>query len=242
MRIEKLLAELWDAPIGRLKDRAAMHGATNPVGDGDAKTASPGTYRPVGQTCPASCPYLGAGCYAEGGNVRMHQVRASDRCGPSVRAAAVAMVWAARTDRLARLHVSGDFLERGRIDRHYIDALIRIGRWIQQQTGRTIVAWSYTHIGPERFERFRTELLGAGIVVRYSDRTEGPGAVVWPHDDRAGIKVRFGKGAVRCPAQLSDSVSCDDCRLCSNPKIGPIVFDPHGASHKRIRASLKVIQ
>jgi len=141
------------------------------------------------------------------------------------------------------LHVSGDFLERGRIDRHYVASLVKIGRWIQQKTGNAIVAWSYTHIPPARFERYRAELLSAGIVVRYSDRTDsGPGAVVWPHDDREGIKVRFGKKAVRCPAQLSDRVSCDNCRLCSNPKVGPIVFDPHGSSQRKIRASLRVIQ
>lgn len=38
----------------------AVEGLTTPIGDGDRKTASPGTYRPVGPSCPSSCPFLPA--------------------------------------------------------------------------------------------------------------------------------------------------------------------------------------
>ena len=37
-----------------------VEGLTTPIGDGDAKTAAPGTYRPVGPSCPATCPFLPA--------------------------------------------------------------------------------------------------------------------------------------------------------------------------------------
>ena len=38
----------------------SVEGLTTPIGDGDAKTAAPGTYRPVGPSCPATCPFLPA--------------------------------------------------------------------------------------------------------------------------------------------------------------------------------------
>ena len=38
----------------------ALEGITTPIGDGDAKTNAPGTYRPVGPSCPSSCPFLPA--------------------------------------------------------------------------------------------------------------------------------------------------------------------------------------
>jgi hypothetical protein len=38
----------------------SVEGLATPIGDGDKKTASPGTYRPVGPSCPSSCPFLPA--------------------------------------------------------------------------------------------------------------------------------------------------------------------------------------
>jgi len=52
------------------------------------------------------------GCYATGGNVNTHQRRSTAHLGASLRAAAAVMVWAARTDRVARLQVSGDIYKR----------------------------------------------------------------------------------------------------------------------------------
>lgn len=50
------------APRGQLgaRIRAAARacGAVNPIGDGNGKTDSPGTYRPTGPSCPTSCPFL----------------------------------------------------------------------------------------------------------------------------------------------------------------------------------------
>ena len=43
-------------PGAFLRKAARVYGPLNPIGDGDAKTQTPGTYRPVGPTCPDSCP------------------------------------------------------------------------------------------------------------------------------------------------------------------------------------------
>ena len=35
------------------------------------------TYAPIKATCPASCPLRDSGCYAQGGNVAIHEKRLS---------------------------------------------------------------------------------------------------------------------------------------------------------------------
>jgi hypothetical protein len=201
----------------------------------------------VGATCPASCPYLGAGCYAQAGKVAMASRRASGSTGPALRAAAAAMVLAARMGVTARLHVSGDFLERGRIDARYVQGLVRIARWLRAQTGDAgrLSAWSYTHIPPARFETHRRVLADAGVVVRYSDAapSAGPVAIVHPFADREGIAARVqGARVIRCPAQLSDAVTCASCRACWTHPDRVVVFDPHGPGARKVRAALPVVQ
>jgi hypothetical protein len=178
----------------------------------------------------------------------MHTARSSGLTGPALRAAAAAMVWAARTGRAARLHVGGDFLERGRVDRRYVAGLVRIGAWLRERTGDAarVSAWSYTHLPPARFEAHRLALAEAGIVVRYSDAAPdaGPVAIVHPFSDREGLAARLdGARAIRCPAQLAETVSCADCRACWTRPERVIVFDPHGPGRSQVAArALRVLQ
>jgi len=52
---------------------------------------------------------MAATCYAAGGNVALHERRATVSAWAAARTALGAIAWAAATGRLARLHVSGDF-------------------------------------------------------------------------------------------------------------------------------------
>ena len=80
------------------------------------------TYREVGVTCPESCPLLNNQCYAQSGNVALHQRGASSANDGEVFLAAL--------DRLpktaiVRLHVSGDVMLNGELDVPYLEALIK---------------------------------------------------------------------------------------------------------------------
>lgn len=241
-----LVETLWNAPLSKLKTLAAADGPVNPVGDGDAKTNAPGTYRPVGATCPATCAYLGNGCYAESGNVAMHQRRASADTTPALRAAAVAFVWAVRTGRLARLHVSGDFERAGKLDVAYVRGLCQLADKVNALAGRArgeTIAWSYTHIPVRRSARMVRVLAAHGISVRFSDHAGPRGAVVAPFTSLPALRakhptVRFAK----CPAQLRDT-TCRDCTLCWTRPDLTMVFDPHGrGKRKATAAGLRVLQ
>lgn len=94
------------------------------------------TYRPVGLTCPSSCPLLGNGCYAQRGHVAIQAaVSKTDDHG--------LMKLAGNT--LARHLVSGDWLKtlaNGRkiLDRALINGVIELHRKCPWLTG-----WGYTH-------------------------------------------------------------------------------------------------
>lgn len=250
---DRLIEALWNAPISKLRETAWAFGPVDPFGDGDSKTAAPGTYRKVGAgtegSCHVACELMGQGCYAQGGNVNLHQVRAGSSAGPSLRAAAAAMVWAHRTGRLARLHVSGDFLERGRVDRHYVDGLCALADRIRTRIGKpdAVVAWTYTHIPRERFEPYRIQLMAHGIVVRYSGRwiADGkPAAIVVPREHVPAWRASNpGVKAARCPAQIQESTTCDSCRICSDRPDMVVLFAVEGSQKKKAAAAaLRVIQ
>lgn len=255
MRTRDILAlceTLSSAAISTLDAMTYGHGPSSPCGDGDVKTKSPGTYRPVGATCPSPvsapygtppCRYLGNGCYAEGGNVNLHQ-RASDAdSDASIRAAARAFIWAARTGRKARLHVSGDFLRPdGRVDATYIRGLSVIGEYMRENYPESgpVYAWTYTHVSEAQLGPCLDAIASAGIALRWSDRVGPGGAFVRPFSDVAYFSALKGAGVryAKCPAQLRD-VSCKDCTLCWTRPDLAVAFDPHGPGKRSV---LRVLQ
>lgn len=203
----------------------------NPVGDGDRKTAAPGTYRPVGRTCPPTCPYLGNGCYAEEANVNLHQRRAGeadvvDERQGAVVAAAIAMVAAAQVAKVARLHVSGDGALGEAADLLYWTAIAQVSRWVRERYG-TGGAWTYTHLGRDAFGPLHAKLRECGVMVRFSDDWGEWGAVTLPFEHVAAFRELTGRKVAKCLAQLTD-MTCMDCRLCWERPEYVIAFDPHG--------------
>lgn len=203
----------------------------NPVGGGNRKTGTPATYRPVGATCPSSCPYLGNGCYAQQGFVYHHQGNASPDWLPSATSALVAMVLAARLETVARLHVSGDLTRDDQVDRAYVAALEQLGRYLRAQLELTgPLAWTYTHLTPAQLGPWHERLKAAGIVVRFSDQLGHDGVIVAPFSEVPELRLRHpGQRLAKCLAQLTDDrIPCASCKLCWERPDLTIVFRPHG--------------
>lgn len=245
--IRSLITTLYDTSVRRLKTEGKRYGSVNPVGDGDAKTGAPSTYRPVLHTCPTGralhlprCPYLGVGCYAECGNVNIHQGRASIDVDASVISAAIGIVWAIRDEKVCRLHVSGDFVLHDCIGHRYIAQLgmvCDIARDVGTNLGFDIphyLAWSYTHIPKVVFEPYRTYLDRKGVHVRYSDVVGENGAIVYDFAHIDTLRKETGGQFVRCPAQLSHQITCVDCRVCWLRPSHTVVFHPHGTAKRKI--------
>ena len=223
------------AEIG-VRMKAALDGAPCvPVGDSDVKTQSPGTYRPVGLTCPPSCPFLGNGCYAQGGNVGIHEKRADASVEAAINGAAIAMVWAALTWRVARLHVSGDVCGTdGEVDYMYVLKLAALSGVVRREFGLgtdAVTAWSYTHAKDTEWAQ---PLRDSGVAMRQSDAAAEWGAIVADFDSLPDTDVRLA----RCPAQLTGT-NCNDCRLCWERPDLCIVFKPHGSGANKARAAAR---
>ena len=252
-RLNSLMLALWSVAfdvtaatyIKRLKAVALQYvGNIAPVGDGDSKTAAPGTYRNIEASCVRSCPMFDEGCYAQGGNVNLHQVRASAALWSSLAAAAIAFVWAARTLRMARLHVSGDLCKDSgqSIDWAYVSGLRIIANAINDMRGTprgSTVGWSYTHVTSADDASIPLAIHGlraVGIAMRRSDHIGSGGAMVGNFAEfkamrAAHPKVRF----VKCRAQLQKDVNCASCGLCWDRMDLCVFFDPEGAKKKAVR-------
>lgn len=237
-----LVSLLWSAPLGSRPDAAlrkvcrAAGVEPAPFGAGNSKTAAPSTYRPVGPTCPASCPYLGRGCYAQSGRVALAAQRADDGLDAALAAAAAAMVWAARLGTLARLHVSGDFARDGAVDTAYVTAVADVASAVRERRGGTgPVAWAYTHLpdGP-----WVETLRAAGVAVRLSDRLGKHGAIVVADREHArAVRTETGERVAVCPAQLRP-MTCAECRLCwSRPDV-TVAFLAHGSGAGAVRRTV----
>jgi len=224
----------------RMRKIARTYGPTNPLGDTDDKTGGPGTYRPVGHTCPLSCthhPENDGTCYALFHNVDRHQRRAIVDVDAALRSASVAIVWGVATDRVARLQVSGDMGRTLTEARPYIDGLIAIGEQVRAHYGPdTDCAWSYTALPDSPMLRTALTLLRvrAGIHVRLSGYNGYNGAIVYPHDrvyetQRGQTWFDSSVQPLACPAQRTkNAIDCQTCKACWTRPHRVIVFDPHG--------------
>ncbi|MDH5523103.1 MAG: hypothetical protein OEY01_03780 [Desulfobulbaceae bacterium] len=214
----------------------------NPVGPNNRKTGVAGTYAKVGETCPSTCPYLDNGCYAQHGQVNMHQNRAVTELEPSLSAAALAMYASIRGKSITRLHVSGDFGNNNTIWVDYILGLCELASSLKELMGidsKEVVAFTYTHFPKETFEPYRLLLKAHGISVVYSDIIEVGGAIVANSSDIPRLRGESGLLIKQCLNQTAD-VLCKDCTWCWTFERRKLIvaFDPHGSKGKTVQKTV----
>jgi hypothetical protein len=208
-----------------------------PFGVGNKKTGPlPGFYRKVGNTCPPDCPYLGKGCYSQGGPACLQQVRAVDDPEATIASFIVCAILAHKycNGWPARMLVSGDLCRYGVVDRELVDGLKAAAAALQEHLGQEIVGYGYTHTHDPAL---LAELADAGIVVLQSDEI-GPGcAIVHPHKDMGSLPKADGFRYIKCPSQTTDhKIKCLTCPICkeSRQRKHCVVFDPHGPGKKNL--------
>lgn len=194
------------------------------------------TYR-TAESCPSSCPLMGAGCYARGRIFGIPQ-RLGDEDGESY--AAVRALAGMPADPPVRANVCGDMLRAdGTPDRPYLAALSDVAA-----SGRPV--FSYTHAW-----RSLTPQDAPGVCLNAScDSAEDIAAAVaagWPTvvtdtgdaDSIIGTTVA-GRRVVQCPAQVRDGVTCASCRLCARPnRAATVAFVVHGSGRRLAARSIR---
>lgn len=192
-------------------------------------------------TCPPSCSFYEAGCYALYGKLAFHW-RNVPRHG---------VTWSALCDRvrdlpegqLWRHNVAGDLPGVGEdLDGELLGDLVEANR------GRR--GFTFTHkTGEEHHEVLQWCNLEGFTVNLSADSLEaadalfqagsaltkaGPVAVVLPSDAPDRLKTPEGRTVIVCPAE-SQGLTCAECQLCALPFRKAIVgFRAHGQSKRHV--------
>ena len=209
------------------------------------------TYRPVGGTCPSDCTLLNNGCYAQGGNVNMHQRRAGEsRFDP--------LAWATALPQgaLVRWNVSGDVvgpdgrayrsrIRRAHVARPDLQGWVYTHAWMDSEVAkwaRSLPANVRCVASLDDPKDARMAYgMGYRTVASVTPTADGKGftdsearAVKGPRGamtevGRWGQRVVTSVRPLPCPAQRTN-MGCADCMGCMRD--GHIVFAIHGPSHK----------
>lgn len=170
------------------------------------------TYRPVGETCPSSCPHLGRGCYAQKGLVKFQERKALDKSDDLERLLL-------KRAPLVRLNVSGDFGKGDKFDTEYFNEVLTLARLFPRTT-----FFAYTHFHAHVRANYTPSDMPKNFHLILSD--EGPkvegcewrtARVIDDAKDRRANEVL-------CPYDkqkregVKPTVSCTTCRMCFERK------------------------
>lgn len=212
---------------------------------GNGKTGPLTTTRSERATCPSTCPFYGAGCYARAGRERIQWDRL-DRGDTG-------MLWSefltvlrrtVPTGALWRHNTAGDLPhDGGTIDAAALQALTAANR------GRR--GFTYTHhtLTPANVQALQ-DANAAGFTVNAStesieaaDRVMAqhgiPAVAVVPStESRRFFRTASGRRVIVCPAALHPGkVTCASCGLCQRAdRDAVIAFPAHGVSKRRVDA------
>ena len=188
--------------------------------------------------CPDDCPLKKHGCYAKHGHTGIHwrKVTAGERGTDwdtfvsKVRHLPKGGIW--------RHNVAGDLPAKdGVIDGHKMLSLMAANH------GKG--GFTYTHHDPS-IESNALNIADAnlsGFTVNLSsnnvteadtlaDMDIAPVVTLLPTDSAKVTFTPKGRKVVRCPAETSDRVTCQTCRLCQKTDRPIIGFTPHGSGKK----------
>ena len=188
-------------------------------------------YAPL-TTCPGSCPFKKAGCYARNGNVNLHARRCTEQCDGmtqiEIARAEAETIRNMSGERPLRLHVSGDFYNAECaeiIDRAAGDYTAKHGKPV----------WAYTH----NWRNIpRSVFKNIAILASCETRVQA----VQAHIDGYNVALVIPdqttpKDVTVCPA-LIKGITCCECKLCfksDKRRRKPIGFWPHGAQKRSVQ-------
>lgn len=185
------------------------------------------------ESCPPSCPFIGAGCYADLGPLGLHWSAVTDGTrGMSLDALTQAVRKLPR-GQLWRHNQAGDIPGKGgRIAPAALAALVRANR------GRRGFTYTHKPATPANLHAIRAANTG-GFTINLSANNPGhadrlsehglPVVTVLPIDAPNKSTTPAGRKIVACPAEKSARVNCANCGLCQVRDRGYIIgFRAHG--------------
>jgi hypothetical protein len=216
---------------------------------GNGKTGAMTTTRTERSSCPATCPFYQAGCYANLGRERMHWNRLNN--------GETGVVWSEFLTTIRRIvpngslwrhNTAGDLLHNdGNINYLALKGLINANR------GKRGFTYSH-HVLNEHNIICLQNANGLGFTVNAScesvddaDRVMSQHsipavAVVHSEETRRFFTTSSGRKVITCPAALHPGkVTCATCGLCQqSDREFVIAFPAHGVQRKKVNAIVTV--
>jgi hypothetical protein len=194
-------------------------------------------------SCPISCPFMGAGCYAESGMVGIHtnRLNKADRTASELARAEAKAIRSLSGKRPLRLHVVGD-CKTNKIASTVSEAAKDYSAKKNQPV------WAYTH-GWKTVDRKYWN----NVSILASTETGKDAKAAMKKGYAAAIVVRQHKDTklykdqgiklLPCPQQTGKTTSCETCRLCWNDKYLRdnkivIAFETHSQQAKKADQAL----
>lgn len=208
----------------------------------NAKTGPIPVSTTTSTTCPDACPLKRAGCYADGGPLRIQWDKVSRGDTGHPWQDFLQQVRALPADQLWRHNQAGDLPGIGdTIDGKAMYDLVAAN------TGKR--GFTYTHKPMDNLSN-RDAVLHAnasGFTVNLSannlehadelaDLEIGPVVVVLPMEQKENTTTPKGRKVIVCPATIRDDVSCMTCGLCARLRDAIVGFPAHGNGAKKANA------
>ena len=183
--------------------------------------------RPVGDTCPSSCAFLGNGCYAEN----------TEKIYPNVRPAGMQNIItergrirsmildAIRQGKSIRWHERGDWFLNGELDTNYVDNVVWACESILVDGTELPDMWFYTHIYDSRLVAMEKYMAVYASIHNATDKAAAVDAgfklFAWCDSDEKIVSKR-PRGKVKAAAwraALPKLVVIDDTKYITCPEI-----------------------
>ena len=195
------------------------------------------TYRPVGVTCPSSCPFLNRGCYAQKYHTALSAQKApvdSERFDSEMTAKTLRIVnGKKKKPSLIRFHTSGDVMLNDSVQHDYIDVLNKWADIFKNRIGVPVI--NYTHAwymkGVEQLKTFTRASVHSVSDARtavdngwYTTVAVAKGKVKETVIELEAVGLK----GVPCAYQ-TNKIKCADCKLCvaSGSTKRVIIFEKH---------------
>ena len=195
-------------------------------------------------TCAPTCPFLGSGCYADGGPLASHfgKVTTGERGVPFPQHCAE--LAALPPGQITRLHQAGDMPHNGgRISRRFVHGMVKACRKLKAYTyshhllslGENLALLRYANrqgltvnVSTES-EAAADEAIAAGLPAVMAVRSD---------EERDRWQTPAGHAVLVCPAQTGNT-DCATCQLCyKRNKRMIIAFRAHGNTKRKADAAI----
>jgi hypothetical protein len=193
--------------------------------------------RPVGLSCPSSCPFLDTVCYAQGTEKQFPNSRKAGMANMAVTTNQIRteLEFAERNGKSVRIHERGDFCRNDKLDMPYVRA------WSQALKTVKTKVWAYTHYYTKMLAKMPNVSMYASVHnAQDIKKAKQAGFTLFAFCSK--IKGKNGGNAdapkfidvpglgktLVCPEQRlgRKRVTCDKCRWCVEGK-GNVAFLEH---------------